>query len=152
LDLFYVYVLFLQDSESFNISYNLEIKKMECERLNRLVRSWYVQVQEEALAPARMVEFMEKHLKGCGACLADPDVRAEVRKITEIVLPASKMVKAVREDEEEVDDAPLPYDAGEDEDELSVEDDGEVDEGDEDEDDDEDDPFIPSIIDDDDDV
>jgi len=147
-----VYVLFLQDSESFNISYNLEIKKMECERLNRLVRSWYVQVQEEALAPARMVEFMEKHLKGCGACLADPDVRAEVKKITEIVLPASKMVKALREDddEDEVDDAPSPFYAGEEEEDLPVDEDGEVDEGAED--DDEDDTFIPSMIDDEDDL
>lgn len=117
---------------------------MECERLNRLVRSWYVQVQEEALAPARMVEFMEKHLKGCGACLADPDVRAEVKKITEIVLPPSKMIKAVREDdgEEEVDDSPSPYYSGEDEEGLSV-DDGEEDV----EEEEEEDEFIPSMID-----
>ncbi|MCK9296306.1 MAG: hypothetical protein M0P70_14620 [Desulfobulbaceae bacterium] len=125
---------------------------MECERLNRLVRSWYVQVQEESLAPARMVEFMEKHLKGCGACLADPDVRAEVKKITEIVLPPSKMVKAVREDadEEEVDDSPSPYYAAEDEDELSVGDGGEEEE--EDDEEEEEDEFIPSMIDDDDDL
>ncbi|MEW6290281.1 MAG: hypothetical protein AB1545_10550 [Thermodesulfobacteriota bacterium] len=122
---------------------------MECERLNRLVRSWYVQVQEEALAPARMVEFMEKHLKGCGACLADPDVRAEVKKITEIVLPPSKMIKAVREDddEEEVDDSPSPYYTGEDEEGLSV-DDGEEDV----EEEEEEDEFIPSMIDEEDDL
>lgn len=123
---------------------------MECERLNRLVRSWYVQVQEESLAPARMVEFMEKHLKGCGACLADPDVRAEVKKITEIVLPPSKMVKAVREDDDEevADDSPSPYYAAEDEDELLSVDDGEEEEDDEEEEDE----FIPSLIDDDDDL
>jgi hypothetical protein len=114
---------------------------MECERLNRLVRSWYVRVQEEALAPARMVEFMEKHLDGCGACLADPDVRAEVKKITEIVLPPSKIIKAVRGDDDEAgdDDSPSPYYSGEDAQDLSV-DDKEVDE------------FIPSLIDDDDDL
>ncbi|MEW6517843.1 MAG: hypothetical protein AB1461_00365 [Thermodesulfobacteriota bacterium] len=124
---------------------------MECERLNRLVRSWYVQVQEEALAPARMVEFMEKHLKGCGACLADPDVRAEVKKITEIVLPPSKMIKTVREDEEEeVDDSPSPYYAGE-EDELTVDDGEESDDDDVDDEDDEDE-FIPSMIEEDDDI
>jgi len=123
---------------------------MECERLNRLVRSWYMQVQEESLAPARMVEFMEKHLNGCGACLVDPDVRAEVKKITEIVLPPSKMVKAVREDadEEEVDDSPSPHYAAEDEDELSVADGGDEEE----EDEEEEDEFIPSMIDDDDDL
>jgi hypothetical protein len=125
---------------------------MECERLNRLVRSWYVQVQEEALAPARMVEFMEKHLKGCGACLADPDVRAEVKKITEIVLPPSKMIKAVREDddEEEVDDSPSPYYTGEDEEGLSV-DEGEED-VEEEEEEEEEDEFIPSMIDEEDDL
>ncbi len=73
---------------------------MECERLNRLVRSWYVQVQEEALAPARMVEFMEKHLLGCATCLADPDVRSEVKKITDIVLPPAKQIKQIKEDDE----------------------------------------------------
>lgn len=66
---------------------------MECERLNRLVRSWYIQVQDEALAPGRMVEFMETHIMDCDVCLTDPDVRHEVKKITEIVLPASKMIK-----------------------------------------------------------
>lgn len=126
---------------------------MECERLNRLVRSWYVQVQEESLAPARMVEFMEKHLKGCGACLADPDVRAEVKKITEIVLPPSKMVKAIREDDEdEVADSPSPYYAPEDEDELLSVDDGEEAEEEAEEEDEEEDEFIPSMIDDDDDL
>ncbi len=69
---------------------------MECERLNRLVRTWYVQVQDESLAPARMVEFMEMHLEGCDDCLADPDVRNEVNKITELVLPPSKMTKPVK--------------------------------------------------------
>ncbi len=69
---------------------------MECERLNRLVRSWYDQVQGESLAPARMVEFMEKHVENCDDCLADPDVRGEVKKITELVLPPSKMTKPVK--------------------------------------------------------
>lgn len=69
---------------------------MECERLNRLVRAWYIQVQDESLAPARMVEFMEMHLEGCDDCLADPNVRGEVKKITELVLPPSKMTKPVK--------------------------------------------------------
>ena len=69
---------------------------MECERLNRLVRSWYEQVQDESLAPARMVEFMDKHVENCDDCLADPHVRGEVKKITELVLPPSKMTKPVK--------------------------------------------------------
>ena len=79
---------------------------MECERLNRLVRSWYVQVQDEALAPARMVEFMEKHIMDCDVCLIDPDVRYEVKKITAIVLPPSKMTKQPKQEEEEAEVAP----------------------------------------------
>lgn len=70
---------------------------MECERLNRLVRSWYIEVQNEALAPGRMVEFMEKHIMDCDVCLTDPDVRYEVKKIKEIVLPPSKMTKQPKE-------------------------------------------------------
>ncbi|HID29331.1 MAG TPA: hypothetical protein EYP19_04930 [Desulfobacterales bacterium] len=69
---------------------------MECERLNRLVRSWYMQVQDEAMAPARMVEFMEKHISECEICLSDPDVRYEVKKITTIVLPESKIIKPAK--------------------------------------------------------
>ena len=104
---------------------------MECERLNRLVRSWYVQVQDEALAPARMVEFMEKHLEDCDVCLADPDVRHEVKKITEIVLPPSKMTKVVKAKHDEAEEESA--EAAEDEevaevDEDEVEDD-ELDDG-----------------------
>ncbi|MBI5558136.1 MAG: hypothetical protein HY885_10905 [Deltaproteobacteria bacterium] len=112
---------------------------MECGRLNRLVRSWYVQVQEEALAPARMVEFMEKHLKGCDACLADPDVRTEVKKITDIVLPPSKLMRMMKEDEDE--EAAIPYAAGEEDPEA-------VDDGTDDETDEEEDEFAPSMLDD----
>ncbi len=69
---------------------------MECERLNRLVRSWFLQVRDEAMAPARMVEFMEKHINECEICLSDPDVQYEVKKITTIVLPESKIIKPAK--------------------------------------------------------
>ena len=45
------------------------------------------------MAPARMVAFMEKHISQCEECLADPDVKQEVEKIREIVLPPSKIPK-----------------------------------------------------------
>jgi hypothetical protein len=69
-----------------------------------LVKNWYLKVQEEAMAPARMVAFMEKHISQCEECLADPDVKQEVEKIREIVLPPSKVPKpkAVRVAKEEV--------------------------------------------------
>jgi len=100
---------------------------MECERLNRLVRSWYVQVQGEALAPARMVEFMEKHIMDCDVCLTDPDVRYEVKKITAVVLPPSKMIKQPKQDEDEGESEEAPPDkyADDEDDEDSDSDDDE---------------------------
>lgn len=77
---------------------------MECERLIKLIKNWYGQVQEEAMAPARMVDFMRSHLDSCPICMADPGVDAEVKKIVEIILPA-KPAKAVRPEEEEIGDA-----------------------------------------------
>jgi hypothetical protein len=64
---------------------------MECDRFKKLVKSWYVQVQGEALAPARMVTLMKQHIADCRICLVDPGVRQEVEKITEIILPPSKV-------------------------------------------------------------
>jgi len=73
---------------------------MDCERLQELVKTWYFQVQDEALAPARMVDFMEKHLLSCEVCLTDAAVRREVKRITDIVLPPSKARKKSTSDEE----------------------------------------------------
>ena len=72
---------------------------MDCDRLQTLIKSWYVQVQDEALAPARMVSFMEKHIEECATCLADPVVKTEIERITTIVLPPSKIPKAVKDKE-----------------------------------------------------
>lgn len=49
------------------------------------------------MAPARMVSFMEQHIESCDICQADPDLKEEVAKITELVLPESKIPKAVRQ-------------------------------------------------------
>lgn len=78
---------------------------MDCGRLEKLIKTWYGQVQDEALAPARMLDFMEKHLAGCEVCLADENVRHEVKRIAEIVLPTAKMRKDVGADEEELAEA-----------------------------------------------
>ncbi len=48
------------------------------------------------MAPARMVSFMEKHIDECHICQEDPDIHDELAKITEIILPESKIPKAVR--------------------------------------------------------
>jgi hypothetical protein len=123
---------------------------MKCDRLITLIKGWYLKVQEEAMAPARMVAFMEKHISQCEECLADPDVQQEADKIREIVLPPSKALKpkVVRVPKEDVEDA-VDTEKVEDE---TTEDDDEVikTDADEDADDDEDedeDSFDPDIMD-----
>ncbi len=72
---------------------------MKCERLTKLIKNWYIQVKDEALAPARMADFMRTHLAGCPICLSDPTVEAEVKKIVDLILPPTKIPKAVPQEE-----------------------------------------------------
>ena len=74
---------------------------MQCERLIKMIKSWYIHVQGETMAPARMVSFMKKHAKSCEVCLQDADLKEEIAKITEIVLPESKIPKAIRQKNEQ---------------------------------------------------
>ena len=79
---------------------------MQCERLIKLAKSWYLNVRDETMAPARMISFIEQHVAHCEVCQADPVIHDEIVKITEIILPESKIPKAMRlsADAEEVDD------------------------------------------------
>ncbi|THB77010.1 MAG: hypothetical protein D6B25_08180 [Desulfobulbaceae bacterium] len=74
---------------------------MQCERLINLAKSWYISVKEETMAPARMVQFIKQHVAGCPVCQEDPDIQEEIEKITEIILPESKIPKAVRMKQEQ---------------------------------------------------
>jgi len=78
---------------------------MQCERLIKLSKSWYISVKEETMAPARMVQFIKQHVAGCSVCEEDPDIQDEIVKITEIVLPESKIPKAVRMKQQELEEA-----------------------------------------------
>lgn len=69
---------------------------MECERFKKLLKSWYIQVQNESLAPARMVDFMENHVTDCPVCLMDPEAKKDVAKIITLVLPQDKLRQTVR--------------------------------------------------------
>ena len=120
---------------------------MKCNRLISLIKNWYLKVQEEAMAPARMVAFMEKHISQCEECLADPDVRQEADKIREIVLPPSKVpkpkiVRVPKDDtlngEDEEDDEDVETEEDEDDDENV--------ETDTDEDDEDDNGFDPDLM------
>jgi len=110
---------------------------MQCERLLKLAKTWYLSVKEETMAPARMISFMEKHVADCPVCLDDPDIQDEITKITEIILPESKIPKAVRMQNESADD-----DEEEDEDENEdIDNDNEEEDEDEDVYDDDDEDF-----------
>lgn len=80
---------------------------MQCERLIKLAKSWYLSVRDETMAPARMISFIEQHVGHCDVCQADPDIQDEIAKITEIILPESKIPKAMRltsDDDDEADE------------------------------------------------
>lgn len=70
---------------------------MECNQLERLIKQWYLNVKEETMAPARMMQFVDNHIKQCPVCRNEPGLRLEIEKIREFVLPESKIPKAVRE-------------------------------------------------------
>jgi len=74
---------------------------MQCERLIGLIKSWYRNVQDETMAPARMVMFIEQHAERCDVCFHDPDLKGEIAKITEMILPESKIPKAARKEQDE---------------------------------------------------
>ena len=74
---------------------------MQCNRLLNLSKQWYLHVRDETMAPARMVQFIKQHVTGCPICQEDPDIEDEILKITEIILPESKIPKAVRLKQEE---------------------------------------------------
>lgn len=77
---------------------------MQCERLIKQIKGWFLHVQNETMAPARMIGFIEDHANHCDTCLADPDLQEEIARITEIVLPDSKIPKAVRLQQEQAEE------------------------------------------------
>lgn len=114
---------------------------MICNRLKSLVKNWYLQVQNETMAPARMVSFMNQHIGECEECRQDPDVKQEVEKIRAIVLPASKVPKSEGAKEEAVA-APVKksvsHEDDNDDDDSDNDDEGDDDNGADDDDDDDD--------------
>ncbi len=77
---------------------------MQCNQLIRLIKDWFLHVKEETMAPARMMQFIDQHIKECDLCREDPDLQQEIEKIREFILPASKIPKAYRSQAE----APTP--------------------------------------------
>ncbi len=85
---------------------------MECEQLIRLIKEWYLQVKQETMAPARMMRFVDQHVKNCPVCAKDLILPEEIEKIREFVFPESKIVapiQAQNADDEETEE-PLEED------------------------------------------
>ena len=121
---------------------------MQCERLIKLAKMWYLNVRDETMAPARMVSFIEQHVATCSVCQQDSDIQDEIAKITEIVLPESKIPKAVRSaqvDDDDLDDEDYDDEDTDESDDDEVDDDLEED-LDEDPDNDEEDSPDPDDL------
>ncbi len=73
---------------------------MECEQLIRLIKDWYVRVKQETMAPARMMQFVDQHVKGCKTCQTDLLLSDEVEKVRDFILPEAKLPKTVRSSDE----------------------------------------------------
>lgn len=107
---------------------------MECEQLNRLIREWYLQKIHETLAPARMMLFIDQHIKNCPVCAKDLLLPDEVEKIREFIFPESKLVTPIQvdsaddEDMDEADNADEDefLDAGDEDDEPEEDEDDEI--------------------------
>ncbi|GAB4340648.1 MAG: hypothetical protein Kow0089_14440 [Desulfobulbaceae bacterium] len=95
---------------------------MQCNQLIRLMKDWYLHVQSETMAPARMMQFADRHIKHCETCRQDAELAEEIEKIRDFVLPESKIPKSERDEESEAtpdispDDEEIDEDADEEED------------------------------------
>ena len=49
---------------------------MQCNQLTRLIKGWFLHVKDETMAPARMMQFVDQHIKECEVCREDPDLHA----------------------------------------------------------------------------
>ena len=96
---------------------------MQCKQLLRLAKDWYTHVKQETMAPARMMQFVDQHIKDCAVCQEDPDLPQEVEKIREHVLPESKLPRAFRAPNKSLTPEISPSFDSDDEDDLDSDDD-----------------------------
>lgn len=66
---------------------------MQCKQLLRLVKEWHSHVRQETMAPGRMMQFVDNHVKECAACRQDSALPREIEKIREHVMPELKYAK-----------------------------------------------------------
>lgn len=97
---------------------------MECEQLIRLIKEWYLQVKQETMAPARMMRFVDQHVKSCPTCAKDLILPEEVEKIREFIFPESKIITPIQAETADDEDS----DVQQDDDEFSSGNEDELDE------------------------
>jgi len=63
---------------------------MQCKQLLRLIKEWHNHVRQETMAPGRMMQFVDHHVKECAVCREDSVLPREIEKIREHVMPDMK--------------------------------------------------------------
>uniref|UniRef100_UPI004056B4D6 hypothetical protein n=1 Tax=Candidatus Electronema sp. TaxID=2698783 RepID=UPI004056B4D6 len=63
---------------------------MQCKQLLRLVKEWHTHVKQETMAPGRMMQFVDSHVKECPVCREDSLLPREIEQIREHVMPDLK--------------------------------------------------------------
>ena len=86
------------------------------------------------MAPARMMQFVDQHVKGCPICKNDLILPEEIEKIREFVLPESKIPKASRSPDDSATPDISPDDEEEFEEDITDEEDEVADDEEEEED------------------
>ncbi len=69
---------------------------MQCKQLLRLVREWHSHVCRDAMAPARMMQFIDNHVRQCDICREDKGLAQEIELIKAHVLPKDDIAKISR--------------------------------------------------------
>jgi hypothetical protein len=69
---------------------------MQCKQLLRLVKEWHSHVSQETMAPGRMMQFVDAHVKECPVCREEVGLSREIEKLREHVLPDLKHAKNSR--------------------------------------------------------
>jgi hypothetical protein len=69
---------------------------MQCKQLLRLIKEWHNHVLRDAMAPARMMQFIDNHIRQCDICCAEKGLTQEIELIRERVLPREDAVKISR--------------------------------------------------------
>jgi hypothetical protein len=69
---------------------------MQCKQLLRLIKEWHSHVCRDAMAPARMMQFIDNHIRQCDICCQDKGLGQEIELLKERVLPKEDAAKISR--------------------------------------------------------